>query len=585
MSATNKRGIPGIPLSALEAIKDENTRIVLRALVDGWNVRNANSGTGDAAFITKSELPNLAQTVIKNYLQGGRGGVQGYSNDPLLQPGDVAKIINDVEAGVLESQLFKDLGTRIARIDLSILAEHKSRIASVQQVANDLADEAAARLGFDEVVGSKVATLEDVTDTQATLIAGLTTRVDGAESTIIDLRNTTSAQAQQLTALTTRVGDNESNISSLLTTTADQAQSLSSLTTRVSGAESNISTLNTTTANQANQLTSLTTNLANAQSAINTEATTRANADNAITSAVNTQFSSVNSSIAAIQTQQNTLSNSVASLTSTTTTLQSNVGDLSAALSTEATTRANADGTLFAQYTVKVDVNGYVSGYGLASTAVNGAPRSDFIVRADRFAIGSPSGPNITPRAPFVVLTTADARGNAPGTYIDEAFIRKASIDEARIADASITTLKVAGQAIFAQRQYSFADALVGDANTYLNQLLVFDFQQDAAPQGGGFSAMVVGYFDNSETAGDAFGIARLLLDGVEVSRQKFGVRSTSGSSKGIIPVILTATGLSNGGNRLQLYAHKSSWVSDTGSEYSPFYLKNIKVFISASKR
>jgi phage shock protein A len=439
----NKTGVPGVPLGALEAIQDENVRMVLRAIVDGWNVRNGNSGTGDAAFITKSDLPNLAQTVIKNYMDSGRSG-RGYSNVPALLPGEVSKIVNEVEASVLASQLWNDLGTRINRIDLSLFTEQRARIAAVQQVADDLAEEAATRLGFDEVVGSKVATLETVTETQAELITGLTTRIDDAESTIIDLRSTTSEQATQLASLTTRMGSAESNITSLQTTTADQAQSLNSLTTRVGSAESNISQLNTTTANQANVLVALTTALNNAQAAISTESTTRANADNAITSSVNTQFTQVNQSLSAIQTQQTTLSNSVASLSQSNTTLQSSVNNLSSSLATEAQTRATADGTLFAQYTVKVDLNGYVSGYGLASTAVNGTPRSDFIVRADRFAIGSPSGPGITPRAPFTVLTTTDSRGNLPGVYITETFIKKASIDTALIADGTITSAKIA---------------------------------------------------------------------------------------------------------------------------------------------
>ena len=45
------------------------------------------------------------------------------------------------------------------------------------------------------------------------------------------------------------------------------------------------------------------------------------------------------------------------------------------------------------QYTVKIDNDGYVSGFGLASTPVNGAPFSEFLVRADRFAIAAPSTP------------------------------------------------------------------------------------------------------------------------------------------------------------------------------------------------
>lgn len=429
MRPANKKGVPGVPLHALDSIKDENTRQVLRSLVDGWNVRNGNAGTGDAAFITKSDLPGLAQTAIKNYFAGAGGpGTQNYPN-PTISPGEISRIINELEASIFETQLWKDLGARINQINLALVAEQQARIASVQGVADDLAAEAAARLGFNEVASSNISALQLVTENQAQQISGLITRADGAESSIINLQSTTSTQATNLTALTTRVGDTESNITDLQITTQEQAQSLSSLSTRMGGAESSISTLNTTTANQASLLVSLTTSLNGVQSAIAREEATRANADNAITTSVSTQFAQVNNSLAAIQTQQTTLSNNLASLSQTTTTLQSSLNGVSSALSTEAQTRANADGTLFAQYTVKVDVNGYVSGYGLASTAVNGVPRSDFIVRADRFSIGSPSGPGITPRAPFTVLTTprtlADGTVLNPGVYMDTAMVRE----------------------------------------------------------------------------------------------------------------------------------------------------------------
>jgi hypothetical protein len=46
---------------------------------------------------------------------------------------------------------------------------------------------------------------------------------------------------------------------------------------------------------------------------------------------------------------------------------------------------------LEAQYTVKIDNNGHVSGFGLASTTVDGARVSDFMVAADRFSVVNPT--------------------------------------------------------------------------------------------------------------------------------------------------------------------------------------------------
>lgn len=311
--AISQKGVPGVPLSALDAITDPNVRQVLRAIVDGWNVRNGTAGKGDARFVTAGELGSV---------QGAIGGLQRSlqaigAQDRRIDPSDINRVINDLQAQVMESLLFKQLGERITLIE--------------------------------------------------------------------------------------------------------------------------------------------TTGIANGN-AISQEITNRSNADNAIYSEINTQVSRIDGNVAALQTQQTTTANNVAALSSTVTTVQAQTDSNTAAIQTEATARTNADNDIYAKYSVKIDVNGYVSGFGLISTANNAAPYSDFIVRADRFAIGSPSGPGITPKVPFVVLTTPDGNGTPAGVYLDYGVIRYAAIGTAQIANAAITsakigdaevgTLKIAGNAV-----------------------------------------------------------------------------------------------------------------------------------------
>jgi hypothetical protein len=122
-------------------------------------------------------------------------------------------------------------------------------------------------------------------------------------------------------------------------------------------------------------------------------------------------------------------------------------GISSIAFQQEASTRAAADGSLFAQYTVKIDANGYVSGFGLASTAVNATPFSEFIVRADSFSVASPSGPGIAPIVPFVVRTTPGTINGVAvpvGVYMDAAFILRGTITGAQIGNAVIDDAKIA---------------------------------------------------------------------------------------------------------------------------------------------
>jgi hypothetical protein len=124
-----------------------------------------------------------------------------------------------------------------------------------------------------------------------------------------------------------------------------------------------------------------------------------------------------------------------------------------------ATATASTVNGLSGQYTVKIDNNGYVTGFGLASTPINGTPVSTFIVRADRFAISSPSGPNVTPRTPFIVVTTPTVENGVTipaGVYIDNATIKDASIVNAKIGNLAVDEAKIANGAI--------VNAKIGDA-------------------------------------------------------------------------------------------------------------------------
>lgn len=386
-----QKGVPGIPLQALNAIPDENTRLVLQSIVDGWHVRNGSSGKGDNRFVTVSEMEGM-----KSGLTLSLSNAQRAENYPSshLKPGEIDRIINDLQASVMESRLWKELGERIVLIDLSIIKEQEERIAAI-------ASEAETRLGFDTVQGSKINTIQEVNNNQALLITGLTTRVNGAENTIINLSSTTATQSQTLSSLSSRMGN----------------------------AESGISTLNTTTANQANSLTVISTRVGQNEAALTNEITTRVNADNAITTSVTTQMANVNGNISALQSSLTTTANNVSALSQSMSTLQASVGTNTTAIQVEQTARVNADNTINTKYSVKIDTNGYVSGFGLISDANNATPRSDFIVRADRFAIGSPSGPGITPTVPFIVKTTAETMTDgtviAPGVYIDYAMVKR----------------------------------------------------------------------------------------------------------------------------------------------------------------
>lgn len=102
---------------------------------------------------------------------------------------------------------------------------------------------------------------------------------------------------------------------------------------------------------------------------------------------------------------------------------------------------------LSAQYTIKINNNGHVSGFGLASTPVNGTPVSTFAVAADRFVIASPQGSIV----PFHVVATPyylNGQYVPAGVYMNDAYMKNGFIRSAHIGDAQVNTLKIGAHAV-----------------------------------------------------------------------------------------------------------------------------------------
>jgi len=213
----------------------------------------------------------------------------------------------------------------------------------------------------------------------------------------------------------------------------------------------------------------LESDVTNLSASITNDYYTIAQTDSAISASETTLQSNIDGVAADLSTNYYTSVETDSAISSATTTLQSNIEDpngasVGASLQQEATTRASETGDLFAQYTVKTDVNGYVSGYGLASTAVDGTPSSEFIVRSDTFAIASPSGGGVSPYEPFIVRTTSTTINGETvpaGVYIRDAVIQNGTIGSAKIGDAAVDSAKIADLAVV---EAKIADASITSA-------------------------------------------------------------------------------------------------------------------------
>jgi uncharacterized coiled-coil protein SlyX len=229
------------------------------------------------------------------------------------------------------------------------------------------------------------------------------------------------------------------------------------LTTRVTTAEGSISSISSSVTVLNNSLTSTNTNVTANASAINALDTRVTSAEGSITSQASL-ISGIQSSLTTLDGEVSGNATNISQLTTRVTDTEGDVTALSSSLSTLSTTvgnnttsiqqAASSINGLEAQYTVKIDNNGYVSGFGLASTPVDGTPFSEFIVRADRFAISSVGQVEVVPFIVTTTTTTLNGVSVPAGVYIDQAYIKNGAISNAKIGVAAVDTAQIANAAI-----------------------------------------------------------------------------------------------------------------------------------------
>ena len=475
-----KKAVPGISLAALEAIPDANTREVLRALVDAHHVRNGQAGKGDERFITAREAglvsgySSLAAQLAAQVSAGVAGNGAGSAG---FHRFDLARLLNDLQAQVLESPLFRDLGGHIALIDSAITDEIKARTAAVTLEAQQridailaealargtaMSEERNVRIAAEASLAQLIRHWSAVTDDNTAAIETETT----ARSDAI------SAEARERTTLAARVGDAESGIVTLNHATATMSQASTVLTSRVGEVESNVTTLSQTSSNQASALSLLITRTNNVEGAVSTEQDTRLSQDNAIASAVQTIWAALGGNAGLIQggasVTVNVAGAAAQQWNQVQATLKDSNGNLISSAAIKQTTDVLVDkqGKIETKWVVNVDSGGNALGYrqagfGIAGSSTVNGPQYAFGVRADQFWIAAPgetaqtAAP--TAKVPFIVKTSSwvDSQGvsQPAGVFLNELFatsakIGVAQINSAMIGDAQVSTLKIGNHAV-----------------------------------------------------------------------------------------------------------------------------------------
>lgn len=281
----------------------------------------------------------------------------------------------------------------------SAVAAHS---VSISTLTSDLGAETSARESLATQMRGSYSGTDLASVTSGLLYSEKTTRAsaDSAlSSSITALSSTVSGHTTDIANNTSAINTNTAAISSEATTRANADSALSS----------SVSSLSSTVSTHTTQIGTNTTNISTNAAAISSEASTRASETGALstsvtslsstvsthttqiannTSAINTNTTNIATNAAAITSEASTRASADSALASSVSTLSTTVGGYSAAISANT---AAVDGVK-AQYALKIDNNGYVSGFGLTSSLIDGgAATSTFYVSTDRFAVATPA--------------------------------------------------------------------------------------------------------------------------------------------------------------------------------------------------
>jgi hypothetical protein len=431
---------------------------------------------------------------VQSQPAGGTNGLQARTGE------DVQALLDVLQGSITESELFQSLGQRIDLIDdpTSGLVKQLGDVQIARGSTVSLATSAAASaqaasealLAAAGASSANVSAIQAASDAVSAKLAAIAAQ-SGAqlakdESQVYKTQaQTAQSSASGFANQASEAASSAAGSASSATQSAQLASESSSLAqTRASAAASSATQASSyatqaESASSASQTARLTAESASdeasakAQAAISASGTATTKATEASQSAASAQTSASSAATKAAEaltsaTQASTSEANASSYKNQASVSATNAANAAASAAQDysaVTARLNSAGGsgvtveqslsasassitgLKGQYTVKIDANGYVAGFGLASTAINGATVSDLIVRADRFSIANPGGPALGPIVPFSVTTSAQTINGVSvpaGVYIDSTYIKNGTITNAKVADAAIDNAKIA---------------------------------------------------------------------------------------------------------------------------------------------
>lgn len=351
--------LPSVPRSA-----DRDTTVFLQSVKK--TIEDLSSGSNG------SEISTPAKDYIKKLSKAVEDTLLG----KIEESTSLDTILDLIQGSITESQLSKDLGTRIELIltnETAISQETQTRIAEMLATNERVSTETTQRQEADnELTGRVDIILANTDDNRASIVQEVQART-----------NVTDAHASRLNALDTKTDTSNARIGTLETASSTNTEAIATAKTELRAEFSEGDRLN--------------------RAAINSESTSRSNADNALSQRVDT--------------------------------VQATSGDNTASIQQQSTAIAGINTKLNATWSVKADVNGVVGGIALGNNGVT----VDFIVRASTFAVQGPSGSKSVPFTVYPDGTVINGETIPGGAYLTDAYIRRAAIDTLQIRKQAVT--------------------------------------------------------------------------------------------------------------------------------------------------
>lgn len=288
----------------------------------------------------------------------------------------VGAILDKIKGSITESQLSIDLGKRVAKIETNETA-----------ISTESQTRMAEMLAANERISTETTLRQDADGELLTQIDILLTATGENRASIVEetrvRTSLTDAHASRLTALDTKTDTANAHIGTLQTATATNKSAIATSKTELRAEFAAGDAVN--------------------KAAIDSESTARTNAVSALSKTVDTVQATANGNTSSIQTQSTAI--------------------------------AGINTKLSATWSVKADVNGVVGGIALG----NDGKTVDFIVRASSFAIQGQSGSKSVPFVSYPDGTVIDGVPIPAGNYLEDTYIRRASIDTLDIKGNAVT--------------------------------------------------------------------------------------------------------------------------------------------------